>query len=51
MNFLSIINPLAIISTISTGYGRELLDLIKIDINKIKYNNQNNICIFELGKL
>ena len=45
------INLSMIIITTSTGYGRKLLDLAKIDIDKIKHNGQNDISIFELAKL
>lgn len=47
-NFLSISNPPVVIITINIGYGKKLIDLAKIYINKIKYSGQNNSFTFQL---
>ena len=50
-NFLSMINSLILMITINTDYNRKLINLVKIDIDKIKYNGQNNNLLFKLAKL
>lgn len=50
-----IINPafivhfLSTITTISISQGRELLNLVKIYTNEVKYSSQNNSFIFKLA--
>ncbi|MCJ1349989.1 hypothetical protein MMC31_008232, partial [Peltigera leucophlebia] len=51
MNLSPVINPPAAMTTTSTGYGRELLDLAKIDTDETKHSGRNDIPTFELAKL
>ena len=51
MNLSPVINPPAAMTTTSTGYGRELLDLAKINTDETKHSGRNDTPTFELAKL
>lgn len=48
-HLLFTINPSTTISNINTWYSKQVLNLVKISTNKVKYSSQNNSFTFKLA--